>query len=324
MSSKSFPATFISVCSGTSEFPDFIKRPFWTVAWHLAVLALLCGLANVALRLHPFQKDLEEMLKILSSRFGSIEFTDAGMLPSGLPENTPMSASYGKLRVEFIPDEGQLTEYKPDADFSYGIVWTPRSVMLWLRHFDGENLSILPLLLPTEDLKRPAEMYGLFRKASSEDQSSPPFHTVSQMYLISPSENAGRAPLEFRGFKSNIMMWIPLSIPMLYSVFLFASIVFSILVVSMLYILFFTSFSYMFGTRKLMKLSFMQLLACGIYTGFPGFVIATLYVALQLPYLDFQTTFLVCYFIYSFAVFARLRNSFLPKKKENQQDDFEF
>ncbi|MBN1863691.1 MAG: hypothetical protein JW808_02195 [Victivallales bacterium] len=324
MDSKGFLTTLISVCSGTSGFPGLIKRPFWIVAWHLFVLALLCGCVNVALRLHPFMKDFENLAKILKSRFGSIEFSEAGMLPSNTKEGIPISATYGKFRVDFVPDEEKLHGYKGHADFDHGIVWTPKSLLFWMRHYDDENLSILPLLLPEENLKMPSQMYGLFKEASSGNRSSPPFYTLSQMYLVSPSENIGRAPVEFRDFKSNILMWIPLTIPQVYSVFLFASIVFSILVVSMLYILFFTSFSYMFGTRKLMKLSFLQLFACGVYTGFPGFLIATLYVALQLPFLDFQTTFLIAYFIYSFAVFSRLRNTFLPKKELPRQEDFDF
>lgn len=321
-----FINTFISVCSGTEGFPELIKQPFWRTYGHLLILTIICGLINVAFRLHPFNKSFEECCANLSLRFGKIEYTSQGVVPSLKPEEARSATSMDDFRVDYLPKTEDLKTYRPDKEFFHGIVWTPKSVLFWIKYYEGDDWSIFPFILPTKDLKSATEMLELFKSANQQADASPPFYTVSQMYHINPIENEGEPAIDFRDFKTNLLMWIPMSLPSLYSLFLFAYILLNMLVISTLYILFFTTFSYWFGRANILKLKFLELFSTGIYTGFPGFIIATLFVALGLPVLDFQSVFLISYFIYSFAVFSRLRRTFLPHPPppKSDADKYEF
>ena len=296
MKNTGFIGTFIAVCSGTEVFPELVKRPF--------LKAVICGCVNVAFRLHPFNKEFEECCTNLSRRFGKIEFSDKGITPTIRPEESH-SASYNDFRVDYLVDSEALKTYKPDKEFNKGIVWTPEIVLLWLNLMEGEEWTVFPILIPTSPSKSLTEMLALYKELSKGKSSNPPFYVLYKMYSIPPFENSEL--LAFNEFKSNVFFWIPMTIPVFYSVFLFAYIIVNCLIFSPIYILFFTAFSYMFGKSNTMNMKFSELYISGIYTGFPGLIIATLYVALNLPGMDFQSIFLISYFIYSFAVFSRLR-----------------
>jgi hypothetical protein len=306
MNTNGFLRTFIAVCSGTEVFPELIKRSFFRAVWHLIILTVICSFINMALRLHPFNDTFEECCANLSECFGKIEYSAKGITPTINPEKSH-SASYADFRVDYLVDSADLKAYSPNKEFTKGIVWTPESVLFWLRYMEDEGCTVFPLLIPTSQLKSTTQMLELYKEATSRESKKQLFYTFSKMYRILPFENSTSTP--FREFKSNVLFWIPMTLPVLYSVFLFFHIFLNALIISPIYILFFTSFSYLFGRSSTMNMKFPELYISGIYTGFPGIVIGTLYVALGLPGLDFQSVFLISYFVYSFAVFSRLRGA---------------
>ena len=307
MKKNGFLGTFIYVCSGTEIFPELIKYSLLRVLWHLLILTVICGFVNVTLRLYPFNKSYEECCANLSKRFGKIEYTDKGIVPSIKPEDARSATSSNDFRVDYLTDISDLKSYTREKKLRYGIVWTPESIFAWINLYEEENWMIFPLLLPTHNIKTAPELLQIYKDATKAGALESSFYIFSKMYRISPDENKGKPAISFRDFKTNILFWIPVSIPSLYGLILFAYILLNCLLISPFYILLFTSFSYMFGRANMLEIKFFQLFIVGIYTGFPGLVIATLYNALALPGLDFQTVFLISYFVYSFAVFSRLR-----------------
>ena len=298
-----FIQTFLGVCSGTEIFSDLKNTPFHRSIWHLFLLSIFCGLINVAFQLHPFNKAFEELSASLARKFGKIKLSSNGLVPTK-NINTPSSVVYEDFRVDYLLSSDDLKVYEPNSEYYKGIVWTPDSLLYWFKYADSEEYSILPLLLPVNNLKTPAEMYALFKKVSKKDATQP-FYIFSEMYTISDNDNI--SPTPFREFKVNVFMWIPLSIPILFSIYLFLSTFANIMALSFLYLLIFSIFSSIFGKSSMLNLSFAKTFMISIYVAFPGTIIATLYTALKLPYLSFQTIFLISYFIYSIPVFARLQ-----------------
>lgn len=319
MRTTGFISTFIAVCSGTEVFPELIKRPFFRAVWHLILLAVICSFINVALRLHPFNKSFEECSNNLTRIFGQIEFSGEGITPTINPKES-RAASYENFRVDYLATNDELKTYKPNKDFSWGIVWTPETMLFWVLNFEGEDWTVFPILIPVRDFKSTSQLLELYQEAAKSEVSAPPFFILSEMYRIPPFKN--QKTISFREFESNIFFWIPMALPVLYSVVMFLYIMMNCLILSPIYILFFTSFSYLFGRSNLMNIKFPELFISGIYTGFPGILIATLYFGLNLPVMDFQSIFLISYFIYSFAVFGRLRGE--RKQPKIDQDEFDF
>lgn len=312
-SKSGFLKTFISVCSGTSVFPKLVGYPLFKAIWHLVLLAVICASANIAMRYHPFNVEFEKACADLQKRFGGVEYTSVGIVPEKLATKSG-ALMLEDLRVDYMPSLKKLDDFKPDGDFDYGIVWTPRSIFLWARVGD-KPVPVLPLIVPelvdSSTLNDRLAFYWNRMQDQSESDSS--LRSFAEMYEIPSTQTIKNDSDLFRDFKSNLMQ-VPLRLPTLYIFYLASEMLVNILIVSPLYILIFTMFSATLGKSEMLGLKFPQLLIIGIYTGMPGTVIATLYTILNLPYLDFQSVFLIAYLVYSFPVFGRMR---LNRMKKN-------
>ena len=313
MGKKGFLKTFISVCSGTAVFPELAEFSLFKAIGHLFILAAICASANVAMRYHPFNVEFENACGELQERFGKIEYTETGIVPAKLAENSS-TLLLNDVRVDYLPSINKLNEFKPDGDFDFGILWTPRSILLWTQIGD-KQVPVLPLIVPemidNSTLNERFSFYWDRMKDQSESEST--LRSFAKMYEIPTTQKIQNDSNLFRDFKSNLLQ-IPLRLPILYVFYLASEILVNILLVSPLYILVFTMFSATLGKSEMLGLKFSKLFIIGIYTGVPGTVIATLYTILKLPYLDFQSVFLIAYLVYSFPVFARLRRECLKKK----------
>ena len=305
MREKGFFNTFISVCSGTAVFPQIAQYSILRMAWHLILLAILGGCVNIAFRYHPFNIAYEAYCSKLQKRFGEISFSEKGITPTIHPEKNG-TVRKDNLRVDYFQTMEELKTFQPDDESLFGIAWTPKSVVAWLL-YDKKPYPFMPMLIPA--VPDPAQvdkgMSFLFKSLKGDTEQHLSLYDVSNIYKIELTpENYTRIP--FREFKTNIV-GVPQSLPTIFMLFLFSEILINCLIISPVYVLIFTLFSYFLGKSEMLSLKFTKLLVVGIYTGFPGIVIATLYTALDLPYLDFQSVFLLAYLIYSFPVFTRLR-----------------
>ena len=305
MQDKGFLNTFISVCSGTAIFPQIAKYSLLRMIWHLFLLAVLGGCVNIAFRYHPFNSAYEEYCTKLESKFGQISFSEKGITPTINPDR-PGTLRRDNFRLDYFPQMDALKTFHPDEEFPLGIAWTPKSMVAWIL-YDHTPYPFMPMLIPSfADPDQVNEgMSLLMKRLNGETDKKISLYEASDIYKIevAPSEYK---TIPFREFKTNIT-GVPLSLPTLYLLYLFSEIVVNVLLISPVYILIFTLFSYFLGKSEMLSIKFSKLLIVGIYTGFPGVVIATLYTALDLPYLDFQSVFLLSYLIYSFPVFSRLR-----------------
>ena len=312
MKKKGFLKTFISVCSGTAVFPELAEFPLFKAIGHLLLLAVICAAANVAMRYHPFNVGYEQACAELQEKFGGVEYTKTGIVPEKLAENGG-ALLMDDIRVDYIPSIKELDEFTPDGDCDFGVLWTPRSIFLWSRIGD-KPVPILPLVVPvvvdSSSLSDRIAFYWDRMKDQSESGSTLRF--FAEMYEIPATQIIKNDSNQFRDFKSNLLE-VPLRLPFLYVFYLVSEILVNILLVSPLYILVFTMFSATLGKSEMLGLKFSKLFIVGIYTGVPGTVIATLYTILKLPYLDFQSVFLIAYLVYSFPVFARLRQERVKK-----------
>lgn len=316
--------TFISVCSGTAIFPEIVKFPFMRMVWHLFILAVLGGIINVAFRYHPFNVVYEESCTKLQKKFGNLHYSEKGILPTENPDKRG-TVYMDDFQIDYLPEIEDLKDFKPEDDYFYGIAWTPFTICVWLK-YDNQPAAFMPLLIPvvndSDDFQKSLSLIMKKIKGSSDSPTS--LYEMAEIYKIPPKQfNTEKIP--FRNFETNIIFGIPYSLKTLFLIYVFAEILINCLIASPIYILIFSMFSYFLGKSNMLSLKFSQLFIVGIYTGFPGIVIAILYSALRLPYLDFQSVFLISYLFYSFPVFGRLRFEQVqkenPEKNENSDQD---
>ena len=313
MGNKGFVKTFIGVCSGTEIFPELAEFPLLKAIGHLILLALVCAAANIATRYHPFNVEFEKACVALQNKFGGLRYTSKGVVPEKEPDK-PATLAFDDFRVDYFPNQKDLNHFKPDDDCDGGFVWTPRSIIYW-RLIANEPTPLLPLLVPTtlkgDSLTDQTTFFWDSLRNSPNDSSLKHF---AKLYQVPKSQPITNDSSYFRDFRSNIFAGVPLKLPILYILLLGAEILINALLISPLYILVFTLFSSTLGKSEMLGMKFSQLFVVGLYTGMPGTVIATLYTLLELPYLDYQSVFLMAYVIYSFPVFSRLRMERLKTK----------
>jgi hypothetical protein len=313
MNKKGFFKTIISVCSGTEEFPALIQQPFPVTLLNIILLTSFCALFNVAIGLYPFYKSYIETTTLLKEKFGKIEFTKQGIVPEKHKKEKGTVINDDLFRIDYFPKTISAEKYHPDKIYHMGIYWSPENILFWMRiSLSNDRMLVIPLLIPIKHAAAPEEIMKYFN-ASKNSEDINLIGASAKFYKVQPDEFSSFGAKDFSDFKTNIFMFIPITIPTLYALYLFFFIVFNIIFSGMLYLIFFAAFAYFFSRGGGMKLTFSELFKTAVYTAVPGFIIATLYSGLNLPYLDFQTVFLISYFIYYFPVFARLKNVFVSK-----------
>jgi len=291
------------------------------MVWHLFIIAVLGGLINVAFRYHPFNVIYEKSCAKIQKKFGDINYSEKGLRPTVNP--TERGTVYLEdFRVDYFPSIEELKDFKPDDDYNYWIIWTPKSVLYCIL-VEGKLMTQQSFFQPTfkeEDTKKGYEYLRFLLNNNLRISTnylniyeSAELFQISKEYVLS-------AKMPVRNLKLYYSPASSISIPNSYISSLFFEIFTNCLVSSPIYILIFSLFSFFLGKSNMLSLKFSQLFVVGIYTGFPGFVIATLYTGLDLPVLDFQSVFLMSYLFYSFPVFGRLRWDQMQKENQNRKD----
>ena len=314
MKKKGFFKTVISVCSGPEELPVLIQQPLSITLLNIVLLTIFCALFNVAIGFYPFYKSYIETTTLLKEKFGKIEFTKDGIVPEKNKEKPGTVINENYFRIDYYPDPAGIKSYNPDKIYHMGIFWSPQNILFWLRFMEKEDkMLVIPLLIPFKHAATPEEVMEYFNAPSNSEDINI-IEASAKFYKLTPDEFSSYEAEDFSNFTTNIFMFIPLTLPVLYALYLFFFVAYNIIFSAMLFLLFFASFAYFFGRGGGMNLTFSELFKASVYTAFPGFIIATLYSGLGLPYLNFQIIFLISYFIYYFPVFFKLKDVFVSKK----------
>ncbi len=300
---KGFIATTLAICSGTTIFRDLRKTSIFRMAAHLIALALLCSVANVMLGLYPFEAKYYSACQKLEKQFGGLRRSDKGMVPANTPDK-PGTVFLDSFRVDYFPNDTDLDKFDPSDDFNVGIVWTPDIVARWTK-ISKNSFQVVPIIIPPPGEN--VEGLRAFMKKLTRIANRGKLAKSLRAWVIPPEDMMPWAEsASFHEFKTNMLGGVWLDLPTIYGMNLFSGILVNALFISPLYILVFTAFSFVFGRSGTLGMNFKQLFVVGMYTGFPGMIIATIYTALDLPALDYQSVFLLSYLIYSFPVFSRL------------------
>ena len=314
---KGFIATTLAICSGTEVFRELRGVSFFRLAAHLIALSLLCSVANVMLRLYPFEKEYYSVCQTLEKQFGGLRRSDKGMMPATNPDK-PATVFLDTFRVDYFPNNADLDKFAPGDDFNVGIVWTPNILAKWTRGPKG-SFQVVPVImpLPGDNIAALRTFMKNLMPVASRDKLA---ERLRAWTLPPKAMMPWATSASFNEFKTNMLGGVWLDPPTIYGINLFAGILFNALLVSPLYILVFTAFSFVFGRSGTLGMNFKQLFVVGMYTGFPGMIIATIYTALDLPALDYQSVFLFSYLVYSFPVFSRLTRDANGAEQGRDQD----
>jgi len=313
-----FVPAVLAVCSGTAIFPSIRRVSFFRMLTHLVLLAVLCSTVTLMLRLNPFSVAYRDMCGKLEKTFGSLKRSEKGLVPAKEPEKR-RSVYFKNLCVNYLPDIEQVADFKPSEDFNAGVLWTPTMVAEWTRVAKKKYL-VMPLTWPSvrDNPERFIEFSNKLKWNAVKEKELPAM--LKDLGIDPKGMMPWTESTTFFNFKTNILAGIWLPIPVVYGIYTLVGVFFNALLVSPLYILVFTAFSFIFGRAGTLGMKFKELFVVGIYTGFPGMIIASLYTAFNLPALDYQGVYLLSYLIYSFPVFSRIARELGEENPDNNQN----
>ena len=275
------PAAF-GVCTGIAVFKRLCRNSWWRVIAHFLLWSALVALLTAAFQFYELHKVWTPALRNVEAAFpGGIVFSPGKILPAAFPADA---------RQVVLPGYGVLA-YHPglQADFREPVPGTERYRVDWCA--DGLTFQLLPeqrvelKLKKLDDQRTELVMTEYFR--------SEPREILPDVALEWPMEKVSWTPLFWHALaQAATALWLG---HWLMSIFL-----------TLLYPTVFVGISRLTGARQLRSIGLAEYWKIGIYAAFPALLIASAFTALRLPWLSFETVYIIGTLIYWMYVTARL------------------
>jgi len=291
----------LGVFAGLSPFDDLRKNSWWRVLWHLFLMTLLCTLFIVVLeqrRSVPYWTGVEHALR---EAFGSSFLQTPGGF---IPEKDPL-----RSRTVFLPQNGAIQYIAPgqQADLLSDI---------WKK----ENFYLM--------LFGPGEIAGVI---CSEEKTLLLRHAPGNKtaWHIQEAERTTLPDtLKRRDFGKVVTGAFP-SIP-LSTLFgtcravsfglAFAATFFSLYLLTILYTGIFIAVFRISSRGRMKVLSLRELWKSSIYASFPAMAVASCFPALELPFFQLSTIFMIGQMGYTLVVLSYFERGALAKQQGDNHE----
>ena len=143
-----------AVFSGISGYPELAKRSTSRALFHLLLFCFLLALVFYGIQSVFINKKVDVCTNGLQRHFGSIEVSDAGVLPE---KNKNVSWSFffpGSMRLDYFVDGDKLSgKGMKDWEQRMGILWGRRGFLVWMRPDSRDSYYVMPFYHTNEAVK---------------------------------------------------------------------------------------------------------------------------------------------------------------------------
>ena len=283
-------------CKGTRIFTELLRQTVGRTIFHLFTMVILCSFFIGILTYSSMMNKVDESIKQLSDTLGPIEISKEGIKLGGVKESESLLFAGNMCRFNYLPSIEKVS--LPDIDddnIMWGIILCPRMILAWQKAGD-DDFIIIPLTAFSESMK----MFGARKLNRSEIIPFIKDNTSLKDKLITPIGD-----LSWIGIGNAFKKWLPVAL------FIGRSI--GILWQVVLFVLIFSFILNISGKKPgNALLTFKERFAIGIYASFPPLIVASIFDALDLPFLSFNTIFVIGFSIYLIIVYTRLQLYFNP------------
>ncbi len=141
-----FFSTVISVCSGTSGFPELMKRnPFYAL-FHLLLLSLLLSFILTGAAVYDAGNLTRPIVSALEEQFGTLVISPSGVLPLKNAEKPKtFLLPFKKTRLDYLPAASALNRLDDMDSWTErtGLLWLPKGFCLWQRAPEDKDKYVL-------------------------------------------------------------------------------------------------------------------------------------------------------------------------------------
>ena len=300
---NSFLKVLFSVCTGVDIFREIVKFPLFRAFRHLLLLSVLCSFVYVLVQSPGIKRDIDSMTGYFEQQFGKVLVKDTGVYPEKNPEE-PRSLSYNFVQINYFPQE----PVGKDLDIDYklnnsGFVWEPKGIVGWLK-LDDSKFFVYQALSSLSvhnwfGIIAKEEIYSYLKSSKIDDFKQLRFSFFVPMneplFGVLSLRNENSLP----DYSGAIYYWSAFGM----LIRLIAMIIFN----SVFYSLIFALIHTISNRTSPIRLKFKAFLAVAVYAGFPGIIIGTIFTVAEIPWLRYQTIFLIAFIAYLIVVTQKLR-----------------
>lgn len=284
-----FFTALLGTCKGTKVFLNLLSQSLTKTFWHLIVLSLICSLFILLCTYSTRSQDVNEIFMQLEETFGSIKVGKKGILPGKINETKSISVADNLYRVTYMPDaaKGQLPEIDAD-NINSGFLWTPTMLTSWLKT-GPDKFILIPFAyhsdrqLSIESIKRSSILNYIKNNTSLKNELTSQYSELSWPALKNYCKNT-LISASFMGDFGGIILRV------LFFVMMFS---------------FILNLSGKNTGAPVLK--YKTRFVIGIYASFPPLLIATMFRAFELPFLTFNSIYVISFSIYLIVVYTQLQ-----------------
>ncbi|MDD5598725.1 MAG: hypothetical protein PHV82_12330 [Victivallaceae bacterium] len=283
-----FFRALIGTCKGTGVFIRLLPQSAGKALWHLVLLAVISSLFILLCSYSDMSDELDETFRRLKENFGNIIVDSNGVRPQNMNRQNSLLLANNRFRVNYVPsvEKDKLPEIDA-GEVNMGFLWTPVMLSSWIKTGDDKFL-LIPYaycsgeLLPAVSKERSAIMPYIKDNTSLKHKLFCQFSALNWQALNDYCKSTY------------------ISVSFLGNLF---GTIFQVL-------FFVTMFSFILnlsGNTGRPVLKYRERFVIGIYASFPPILIASFFPAFDLPFLSFNSVYIICFSLYLIIVFTRLQ-----------------
>lgn len=302
----SFLKTLFSVCCGTKIFDNILDFSLFRTLWHLFLLTTFCAFILTFSISFELKNESLQGLEFLTKQFGSVVVKSDGVFPANAPQ-TARDVTYRRAQICYYPSLSSSRQIKIDDELNiFGFLWCPSSIVGWIK-LDASRFILYQVLAP----KKTSNWFLITSGSDFQNYiENTKIKSTDNLFfrICLPLEKNIPALVFFAPIKQGINNFTDFLNPILYCSLIFAFIKFCFsIITNALFYSFLFALIFNFGKSFVYNLTLSTLLKVVIYAGFPAIIIGTLFSFANIPWLQYQTVYLLALFAYIIPVINRLR-----------------
>ena len=314
-----FFKALIGTCKGTKVFVDLLSQSLSKALLHLLLLALFCSFFITLCTYYTNSQEIDDIF----SKFGKLQVGKKGITAEKINETRSFLINDSEYRISYLPaiNRGKLPEIDAD-NVATGFLWTPTMFASWVKS-GTDSFILMPFVyrsdmqLSSVNVERDSVLNYIKRNTSTDGKL---FYNTQYSFW-----NTIRNYFKSNSTKISNAQELSLDTIKDYCKISLTSIIFSKSLGGILFqvLLFVMMFSFILNLSNKNTgapvLLYKTRYIIGLYTSFPPLLIATMFRAFELPFLSFNSIYVLCFSIYLIVVFTHLQlrlNSGDPNKTE--------
>jgi hypothetical protein len=287
----------LETCKGTKVFVDLMKQSPGRAVWHLVLLSFFCALFILSCTYSGYSSRVDKAFTALENELGPVSIKNNAIFAPRAGESKSVVIADNMIRVDYLSSlKNGLPEIDADG-INSGFLWVPTMLTAWFK-VAPDKFLLVPFAYNAKDILAAENVERSAIKAYIEKNTSPKYNLICQF-----------SNLSWKGLKDYCKKTLVSFMFFLNFGGILLQVIFFVSVFALI-----LNLSSRNNNKALLKYS--ERFVVGIYASFPPLLVAAVFRAFELPYLSFNSVYVIGFSIYLIVIFARLQLELNPRSTQ--------